>query len=235
MADNYFFVDGSSLLSDIARFRRELEILPTSRFHVPMFWEHFTGENFRPWHAGDFRRFVIYFADGDPRVETDLFIPDPVVPGAYNDTRIEYCGKRLRDMEKAREWLDTKNAPPFVTECLYRSEKAVDTQICCDALDLVRSRKIDRLFLYTNDYDFIPLCRTLRRAGVNVSLFRFDKERTNKELAAECDAFHVCQYLPMGYFTHPQTAKIKAAHDAELARAAVAAKTSAEPAEQATG
>ena len=79
---------------------------------------------------------------------------------------------------------------------LHRSEKAVDTQICCDALQLVARGKLDRLFLYTNDSDFIPLCQVLRSLGVNIVLFRvLEKYRElpqiNNDLAKECDGLVV--------------------------------------------
>ena len=91
----------------------------------------------------------------------------------------------------AKEWLEKNNAPQYVTECIYRSEKAVDTQICADALQLAAVGKLDRLFLYTNDYDFVPLCRALRSLGLNINLLRIHSFSVNKSLAQECDAFDV--------------------------------------------
>lgn len=78
-----------------------------------------------------------------------------------------------------------------VRDCLYRSEKAVDTQICCDALQLAALNRLDRLFLYSNDYDFVPLCKCLRSLGVNINLIRLSVGRVNKRLAQECDAYSV--------------------------------------------
>ena len=67
---------------------------------------------------------------------------------------------------------------------MYRAEKAVDTQLCADALQLAAVGKLDRLFLYTNDYDFAPLCRALRNLGRNVNLFRLQPLNINRELAS---------------------------------------------------
>ena len=82
---------------------------------------------------------------------------------------------RLFDIDMALElvdWIQKKNPPKSVRDRLHRTEKAVDTQICCDALELAVKGRLDRLFLYTNDYDFLPLCNALKAAGSNISLFR---------------------------------------------------------------
>ena len=63
-------------------------------------------------------------------------------------------------------------------------------QICCDALQLAATGKLERLFLYTNDFDFVPLCRTLRQLGANINLFRLRERGVNVALAEECDALH---------------------------------------------
>lgn len=65
--------------------------------------------------------------------------------------------------------------------------------MCCDALQLAATKRLDRLFLYTNDFDFVPLCRTLRQLGSNVNLFRLRAEGVNGDLVRECDAFQVMQ------------------------------------------
>lgn len=74
---------------------------------------------------------------------------------------------------------------------MHRSEKAVDTQICCDAIQLASLNKMARLFLYTNDTDFLPLIETLKVFGCNVSLIRLRNKDTNKKLAEESDSYHV--------------------------------------------
>ena len=187
----YFFVDGSALLGDIARAKRDLVLSATAKLNFTQFAQYFTSPRFASWHANSYRRFVFYFVQDDERLRSMVVLPEPHVPGAISDLRIEFCGKRIRQFELARQWLEKHNAPDSVRECIYRSEKAVDTQICCDALQLAGTNKLDRLFLYTNDYDFVPLCRSLRHLGANINLFRLRGKDVNVELAAECDALHV--------------------------------------------
>lgn len=186
----YFFIDGSALLADIARCRRELGYPEHMKFDLRCLVRYFSGPKFSPWHYGSYRRFVFYFVSGDARLETDVIVPQAHLPGDHNDTRIEYCGKRIPGYKKAHDWLRDKNAPDFVQESLYRSEKAVDTRICCDAMHLAATGKMDRLFLYTNDYDFVPLFHSLRILGCNINLFRLSMNGVNRELAAESDALH---------------------------------------------
>jgi len=57
-------------------------------------------------------------------------------------------------------------------------------------LQLAAVRKMDRLFLYTNDYDFIPLCRTLKALGINVNLLRLVANGVNTELVRHVDGFN---------------------------------------------
>ena len=187
----YFFVDGSALLGDLLRMRRDALIPQNAKLNLSRFASYFTGPYLNAWHGGGYRRFVFYFVHEDARLEGVLVRPQATIPGAVNDLRVEYCGKRVRQYEQANVWLEAHGAPEHVRECLYRSEKAVDTQICCDALQLAGTSKLDRLFLYTNDYDFVPLFRSIRQLGANANLFRLRAEGVNFSLASEADAFHV--------------------------------------------
>ena len=191
MENNYFFVDGSALLADVRKARAAVGLPATATFDILAFVRYFAGMRFHEFHGGAYKRFVFYFVHDDERLRSTIIIPDFTRPGEVSDIRIEYCGKRIKQYEQAKEWLDQNNAPDFVRECLYRSEKAVDTRICCDALQLAAVNRLDRLFLYTNDYDFVPVCQTLRQMGANVNLFRIRSESVNTALVAECDAFHV--------------------------------------------
>ena len=188
---NYFFVDGSSLLADLKRVRAKLKIDSTQRFNIIPFVRHFVGHDFFEYHSGSYRRFVFYFVQNDDRIKHNLIVPDFTQPTVVGDVHIQYCGKKVRQAKRTVEWLEERSAPTYVMDRLYKSEKAVDTQICCDALQLAGTGNLERLFLYTNDYDFIPLCKTLRQLGANTNLFRLRKERVNKDLVTECDAFHV--------------------------------------------
>ena len=193
MENNYFFVDGSALLADIRKARISVGLPATAKFDILTFARYFTSNRFHEFHGGQYKRFVFYFVQDDERLRSSVIIPDFTRPGEVSDIRIEYCGKRIKQFEQAKEWLDQNDAPDMVRECLYRSEKAVDTQICCDALQLAATGKLERLFLYTNDYDFVPLCQTLRRMGANVNLFRIRADSVNTTLVTECDAFHVME------------------------------------------
>lgn len=193
MENNYFFVDGSALLADVARFQRSHREYEICKLDIVKFANYFTGRDFEEFHSGAYRRFVLYFVSDDPRVGEMLKCPDPAKPGSISDMHLEYCGKRISRFKKVNDWLESKNAPQYVRECLYRSEKAVDTQICCDALQLAAMGRLDRLFLYSNDFDFVPLCRTLRQLGCNINLFRLYDSKVNKSLAQECDAYHVME------------------------------------------
>ena len=171
--------------------RQKFKLGPSRRFNIGSFVRYFVGPGFIEYHSNSYRRFVFYFVKNDNRIKSSLLIPDFTQPTVLGDIRIQYCGKKLRQSKKAVRWLEDHSAPAYVKENLYKSEKAVDTQICCDALQLAGTSKIERLFLYTNDYDFVPLCQTIRQLGANINLFRLSKEKVNKDLVTECDAFHV--------------------------------------------
>lgn len=73
-----------------------------------------------------------------------------------------------------------------------RAKRGVDIEICCDALQFAASGQLDRLFLLTNDSDFVPLCRKIKQLGANISLLRLSDARpVNKELAQACDSYDV--------------------------------------------
>lgn len=188
--DTYFFVDGSALIADVVSYKRDLNLSADSKFSLSRFAIFFT-DFFPELTGGGYRRFVFYFANGDERVEKIFALPDFTNPGAFGDLRIEWCGKRLPKSAEVEKWISKHNPPPFVMDKLHRSEKAVDTQICCDALQLVAQGAMHRLFLYTNDTDFIPLCRTFRQSGCNISLFRLVSKGVNKALVGEVDTFSV--------------------------------------------
>jgi len=188
--DNYFFVDGSALIADVVSYKRDNNLSPDSKFSLTSFADYFT-HSFPQLGGSEFRRFVFFFADKDERVDKVFVLPDLTKPGGFEDLRIEWCGRRLPKSDKAEKWISENKPPPFVLDKLHRSEKAVDTQICCDALQLVAQGAMDRLFLYTNDTDFIPLCRTFRQSGCNISLFRLFSKGVNKTLRKELDTFNV--------------------------------------------
>ena len=191
MENNYFFIDGSSLLSDIKRIKVNRNHLSNLKFDLISFARYFSNSfHLRPFHAGNYRRIVYYFVKDDKRIQEYIKVPDFRTPRLIEDIQIKYCGKKITQYKKAKEWLDFKKAPNYVRDSLYKSEKAVDTQICCDALVLLSLNKLDRLFLYTNDYDYIPLCQSIKTMGANINLIQLTKLRVNSDLVRECDAFY---------------------------------------------
>ena len=187
---NYFFVDGSALISDITFLQRKRSGFKQKKLSVVDFAEYFSSGTYR-FTGGGYRRFVLYFVNNEDRIKDCFWIPNFGNPDEVDDLQIKYCGKRVPGGKAVDDWIQKNNPPKSVRDRLHRTEKAVDTQICCDALQLSVIGRLDRLFLYTNDYDFLPLCNALKAAGSNVSLFRLFKENTNKDLVSNCDSFTI--------------------------------------------
>ena len=189
-ANNYFFVDGSSLIKDIVSIKKSIPELSDKKLDIIKFSKCFTGARLDILHSGIYKRFVVYFVAQENRINDNIIIPDFIIPGQVEDLQIKTCGKKLKRGAAVDRWISENNPPIKVLERLTKSEKAVDTQICCDALQLATNGRLDRLFIYTNDYDFIPLCQTLKSMGANISLFKLQAKGVNKELARECDSFN---------------------------------------------
>lgn len=193
MNNNYFFIDGSALLSDIKKYKNGHSDVKNKKFN-PISFSNFLFRSFKfnSLHEGSYRRTVFYFVENDDRIKESIVIPNFSKAGIIEDLEIKYCGKKIPKFEDAKNWLLEKDAPEYVTDSLYKSEKAVDTQICCDSLILLSLDKLDRLFLYSNDYDFIPLCRAIKSMGANINLVKLTELRVNIDLAKECDGFCSC-------------------------------------------
>jgi len=189
--NNYFFVDGSSLITDVIAIKKSERELASKKLDITKFVKVFFGREFLSLHSGSYKRFVIYFVIHENRIDDNIIIPSFHKPGGIEDLYIKYCGKRIKGGSAINNWISRYNPPNNVLERLNKSEKAVDTQICCDALQLASYGRLDRLFIYTNDYDFAPLCQTLKSMGSNISLFRLHEKKINKDLAKECDSFSV--------------------------------------------
>lgn len=188
MNNNYFFIDGSALLSDVKKYKDSHLDLKDKKFDPVIFSDSFFGfSKFEQLHEGSYRRTVFYFVKDDERTNELIKIPDFAKAGVVRDLEIRHCGKKIPTYEKAKEWLEEREAPGYVMDSLYKSEKAVDTQICCDALVLLSLDKLDRLFLYSNDYDFIPLCLAIKTMGANINIVKLTDLRVNKCLIQECD------------------------------------------------
>ena len=190
MEKNYFFVDGSSLLSDVANIKKR-KAFHSKKLDILPFVNSFSGPRLRHLHRNSYKRFDLYFVNNETRIKEYLILPQFDMPDTVSDVHIKYCGKKVKGGAYVDKWIAKNKPPKSVLERLHRSEKAVDTQICCDALQLAALGQLERLFLYTNDYDFIPLCKIIKTMGANVSLFRLEAKNVNKDLVEECDSFSV--------------------------------------------
>jgi hypothetical protein len=95
--------------------------------------------------------------------------------------------------------------------------------MCCDALKLASASKIERLFLLTNDGDFIPFCRAIKEFGANISIVHLSSAGApNGELLREADSFHVIglEHLEHIFAAADISAEDKAAAPAETAAGA---------------
>jgi len=191
--NNYFFVDGSSLITDVIAIKKSEKELMPKKLDLIKLYQYFCGEEFDALHSGIYKRFVVYFVIHEDRINDNIIIPSFHKPGVVEDLQIKDCGKRIKGGSAIDNWISKHSPPNNVLDRLNKSEKAVDTQICCDALQLASYGRLDRLFIYTNDYDFVPLCQTLKSMGANISLFRLREKAINKALVRECDSFSVVQ------------------------------------------
>jgi len=188
--NTYYFVDGSSLIADIKKIQKAYPDLRNKKLSIINFVKYYTSR-FPYLTDGSYKRFTVYFVNKDERIKGLFILPNMTNPGESEDIYIKYCGKRIKGSKAAYKWLEARNPPKSVLEIINKSEKAVDTQICCDALSLSCYDRLDRLFLYTNDYDYFPLCEELKRNATNISLFRLFKENVNVDLVNNCDSFSV--------------------------------------------
>lgn len=190
MEKNYFFVDGSSLLSDVANIKKR-NAFHSKKLDLLLFIEYFLIVVQSRLGIKSYKRFVFYFVNNETRTKKDLILPQVDIPNVVSDVHIKYCGKKVKGGAYVDKWIAKNKPPKRVLERLHKTEKAVDTQIYCDALQLAASGQLERLFLYTNDYDFIPLCKTIKTMGANISLIRLEEKNVNKDLVNECDSFSV--------------------------------------------
>jgi hypothetical protein len=120
-----------------------------------------------------------------------LLLPDFKKPGHVRDLHFKFCGQKLKGSTEFNRIVED-NVPQKYRDRVSKSEKGVDIEICCDALKLASASRLERLFLFTNDDDFTPLCRTLKEFGANVSLIHLsDVINPNESLLMETDSYDV--------------------------------------------
>ena len=187
---NYFFVDGSDLVSDIIRLTRNGEKYPGKLLSCNAFINVFTGSHrWSKYHSYTFKRFEYFFPQGEDQTSEFIEWPDWSIPDSHTDTHITFCGKNLSKWREFQKW-KTDTVPDEYDEYVGRAEKGVDVEICCSALSLASTAGIDRFFLYTNDSDFVPLFKALKRFGTNVGVFTLlPPLGRNEELQKEADFY----------------------------------------------
>lgn len=185
MENNYFFIDGSCLLKDIERYNKKNRF--SKKLNLEWFIKYFH-KNFSELHSWEYKRICLYFVEWELRVNKLINCPLKNKPHSL-DFEIIYCWEKIKWSKKIDGWLNKKNAPDYVLERLNKTEKWVDVQICCDWLFLAWLWKLDRLFLYTNDSDYIPFCKTIKYFWCNISLFKISDDKLNKDLAEVVDTF----------------------------------------------
>ncbi|HTR26338.1 MAG TPA: NYN domain-containing protein [Terriglobales bacterium] len=194
MADQiYFSFDGSSLIAQVRHLQRAQPAFKDHKLDVNTLITRLTHSFLmRDIMGTGFRRATLYFAKGDDdQVERYLTLPDFAKPHSVRDIEVRYCGVKLPRSKKFDAFVE-KKVPDEFQDRFQKSEKGVDIEICCDALQLAATGHLERLFLLTNDSDFIPLCRKLKELGSNVSLLRLSDTRpVNIDLAQACDSYDV--------------------------------------------
>ena len=190
-AANYFFIDGSALTGQIRQLRRIDRSFLNRKFCPKLYIDHLM-HNLRSLHEGYYKRFTFYFPMGDEAsIEEYIARPDHKKPGEIRDLSFKFCGQKLKKSKKFDEYVETQ-VPQEFRGRFSKSEKGIDIEICCDAFKLASASKLERLFLFTNDDDFVPFCRAIKEFGTNISILQLS-ELTNKNvsLLQEADSYDV--------------------------------------------
>src|SRR5216683_3288052 len=187
----YIVFDGSSLISQIRQLQDQQGIFKGNKLDPLLLVTGFTSAlTMRDFMGSAFRRAIFYFADGDTQIEEYLTLPDSTKPHLIRDVEFRFCGTKLARSAKYDEFL--RGVPDDFLDRCQKSEKGVDIEICCDALQLAAAGQLDRLFLLTNDSDYVPLCRKIKQLGANISLLGLSDARpVNRDLAQACDSYDI--------------------------------------------
>ncbi|MFA5966968.1 MAG: NYN domain-containing protein [Patescibacteria group bacterium] len=190
MDQNYYFIDGSALLAQVRTLWKKEPAFNWRRLDPLKFIKHLAF-SYPDLGSANYKRAEFFFPSGEQNIETYLLTPEITAPGLVRDVHFKYCGEKLDRSVAYEKWLEEEVPPQWRDRCV-KSEKGVDIEICCNALRLASMGKMDRLFFFTNDRDFIPLCKTLKDFGTNVSLIHLSKHTNpNKQLIDECDSYDV--------------------------------------------
>jgi len=190
MTNNYFFIDGSALLSQIRTLQKEKKEFLNRKLD-PIKLINYFNLNLEDLESISYKRAVFYFPRGETIIDEYLMMPNFKKPGLVRDLHFKYCGQKMRGSESFNKFVSEK-VPKKWRSRFTKSEKGIDIEICCDALKLASTRNMERLFLLTNDDDFVPLCKTLKDFGTNISLIYLSEVVTpNRSLIEESDSYDV--------------------------------------------
>lgn len=210
MDQNYYFIDGSALLSQVKTLWKNNQTFNWRRLD-PLKFINRLQVSFPELGSANYKRAEFYFPNGEQNIGTHLLMPTSTTPGLVRDVHFKYCGEKLERSSAYEAWLES--VPNQWRDRCVKSEKGVDIEICCSALRLASMGKMDRLFFLTNDRDFIPLFKTLKDFGVNISLIHLSKfTNPNKPLIEECDSYDLLktEYLEEIFEPNTQNSKVDA-------------------------
>lgn len=204
MEKNYFFIDGSALLAQIRDLQRTERKFRNRKLEPIRAIDYFS-EHLEDLGAESYKRAVFYFPEGDKDLNDYIVMPNFKKPGVIRDINFKYCGEKLKGSEAFKKFLE--KVPKRWKDRCSKSEKGVDIEICCDAFRLAANANLERLFLLTNDRDYIPLCRALKDFGVNISLLHLSEATNiNNNFVKECDTYDIIpkDQLDTMFFPLPQ-------------------------------
>lgn len=187
----YFFIDGSALTAQIRQLRRSDPEFRGRKLCPRRFINHLISA-LPELHGGEYKRITFYFPKGDETaIEDYLAMPDHRRPGEVRDLHFKFCGHKLKKSTEFEKFVE-ENVPAKFQDRFAKSEKGIDIEMCCDGLKLASAGRIERLFLFSNDGDFIPFCRTLKELGANISIIHLSGTvAANGDLLQEADSYDV--------------------------------------------
>jgi len=190
MTQNYYFIDGSALIAQIRELRKTIKSLRNRKLDPVKLIRHFS-VYLTELGSDEYKRVIIYFPNGETTVEDYIVVPNFKKPGLIRDLHFKYCGQKIKGSEAFNKFVSEK-VPKKWKNRFTKSEKGVDIEMCCDAIKLASTGKMERLFLFTNDDDFLPLCKILKDFGTNISLLHLSEFITpNRSLIKETDSYDV--------------------------------------------
>lgn len=181
-------------------------------------------------HGATYKRAIFYFPTGDEAaIEEFVVAPDYKSPGSVRDLSFKFCGTKLKKSAEFSKLVE-EVVPSKFHDRFQKSEKGIDIEMCCDALRLASTGRMDRMFLLSNDADFVPLCRTLKEFGANISIIHLSEfSSPNLDLLREADSFDIVATNALE--TMFQEIPVEQSAEAAAADEGAAAETASAPAE----